>query len=165
MDAQFEQLQKLIFSIIDRYSEESLLASIAPGKWTAAEVLEHLSLTYVLTTKSFRRCLEAGRPLANSPTFRQRLGIVMVIRMGYFPPGREAPAAVRPRGLGSKSVAELRASIRDMDEIIALCEARYGKAIRIVDHPVLGPLTAEQWRRFHLVHTRHHARQMLRLLS
>jgi hypothetical protein len=161
MDAQFEQLQNLILSVIDRYSEESLLRSGAPGKWSAAEVVEHLSLTYTLTTKAFRRCLEAGQPLAGSPTFRQRMVIIAVLGLGYFPRGREAPAAVHPKGLGRKSLSQLKASIRDMDEIIALCEVRYGKASRIVDHPVLGPLTARQWRKFHWVHTRHHAKLML----
>jgi hypothetical protein len=29
-----------------------------------------------------------------------------------------------------------------------------------MDHPFLGPLTASQWRKFHLVHGRHHARQI-----
>jgi hypothetical protein len=29
-----------------------------------------------------------------------------------------------------------------------------------LDHPFIGPLTADQWRKFHWVHGRHHIRQM-----
>jgi hypothetical protein len=47
-----------------------------------------------------------------------------------------------------------------MDKAIAECESRYGKATRLLDHPVLGPLTAHQWRRFHVVHGKHHVKQI-----
>jgi hypothetical protein len=50
-----------------------------------------------------------------------------------------------------------------MDELIAKWEARHGKQTRLLDHPVLGPLTARQWRKFHWVHGRHHVKQILRL--
>ncbi|MGZ4836286.1 MAG: DUF1569 domain-containing protein [Terriglobales bacterium] len=29
-----------------------------------------------------------------------------------------------------------------------------------MDHPFLGPLTADEWRKFHWVHGRHHTRQI-----
>jgi hypothetical protein len=48
-----------------------------------------------------------------------------------------------------------------MDEIIRRAEQRYGRRTRLVDHPVLGPLTARQWRKFHWVHGRHHVAQIL----
>ena len=32
---------------------------------------------------------------------------------------------------------------------------------RAVSHMVLGPLSLAQWRRFHLVHGRHHVKQVL----
>jgi len=40
------------------------------------------------------------------------------------------------------------------------CERRFGVTTKIMDHPLLGPLTASQWRKFHLVHGRHHAQQI-----
>jgi hypothetical protein len=30
----------------------------------------------------------------------------------------------------------------------------------MLDHPILGPLTVDQWRKFHVVHTEHHVRQI-----
>jgi hypothetical protein len=53
--------------------------------------------------------------------------------------------------------------IAAMDEIIAQCEARFGKRTLLLDHPVLGPLTARQWRKFHWIHGRHHLKQIKEL--
>jgi hypothetical protein len=50
-----------------------------------------------------------------------------------------------------------------MDGLITQCETRFGRSTRILDHPVLGPLTARQWRKFHLAHAQHHVKQILRL--
>jgi hypothetical protein len=64
---------------------------------------------------------------------------------------------------GMKVRAEVGAKIVEMDAIIAQCEARFGRSSRLLDHPILGPLTAMQWRKFHFVHGRHHVKQLLRL--
>ena len=32
--------------------------------------------------------------------------------------------------------------------------------IKVVDHPILGAFTVDQWLKFHLVHTRHHEKQI-----
>jgi len=53
--------------------------------------------------------------------------------------------------------------IVEMDAVIAQCEARFGHRVALLDHPILGPLTARQWKKFHLVHGMHHRKQLLRL--
>jgi hypothetical protein len=50
--------------------------------------------------------------------------------------------------------------IVDMDKAIAECEASYGNSTLLLDHPILGPLTADQWRKFHWVHGKHHMKQI-----
>ena len=35
----------------------------------------------------------------------------------------------------------------------------------MLDHPILGALTVDQWLKFHVVHTRHHAKQIARAPS
>jgi hypothetical protein len=47
-----------------------------------------------------------------------------------------------------------------MDVALDEAELRFGPSVPLMDHPVLGPLTIDQWRTFHWVHTRHHARQI-----
>jgi hypothetical protein len=62
-----------------------------------------------------------------------------------------------------KVLADIGSQIATMDALIAQCEERYGKRTRMLDHPVLGPLTAAQWRKFHWVHGKHHVKQIMRL--
>jgi len=39
------------------------------------------------------------------------------------------------------------------------CERKFGAATKIMDHPIIGPLAAGQWRKFHWCMA-HHARQL-----
>jgi hypothetical protein len=59
-------------------------------------------------------------------------------------------------------VAEIGPLIAAMDQLITQCEARLGPQTKVLDHPVLGPLTAQQWRKFHWVHGRHHVKNILK---
>jgi hypothetical protein len=169
MDSYLERLQQAIASATRGMSSEELTRhpqGPPEGKWSAAEVLEHLYLTYTGTLKGFQRWLEAGKPLASVPTFRQRLSIALVTGIGYLPKGRKSPERNCPRGTPpEKVVAEIGPSIAAMDKLIAQCEAQYGARIKVLDHPILGPLTARQWRKFHWVHGRHHVKQILKLRS
>jgi hypothetical protein len=47
-----------------------------------------------------------------------------------------------------------------MDELITRCEQKFGTRSRLLDHPILGPLTGSEWRKFHLIHGRHHIKQL-----
>jgi len=58
---------------------------------------------------------------------------------------------------------EIGAKIVAMDAIIAQCEARFGRHVKLLDHPILGPMSAAQARKLHLVHGRHHLKQLLQL--
>ena len=165
MDPQLERLQQEIASAIAGLSAEQLSAH-RPGKWCAAEVLEHLYLTYTGTVKGFQRVSEAGQPLTKTgaQTWPERVRTLVVVGLGHMPSGREAPAVARPRGLPpDKVLAEIGPKIAEMNEIIARCEEKYGVRRKLLDHPVLGPLTATQWRKFHLVHGLHHVKQIWRL--
>jgi hypothetical protein len=162
MDSILEELKQALESAIAGLPSEQMHWH-ADGKWCAAEVLEHLYLTYTGTIKGFERVLEAGKPLVAKASLRQRMRRFIVLGFNYLPEGRKAPKNTEPRGLPAEKVREeFGQKIGEMDEIIARCEVRLGRA-KLLDHPILGPLTAAQWRRFHLVHGRHHVKQILRL--
>jgi Protein of unknown function (DUF1569) len=134
-----------------------------PAKWSAAQILD-LYLTYTGTVKGFGRILESGTPKASSPTWKNRLQATVVVNLGYLPSGREAPVHSRPKGVpAEKVVAEITPQIALMDEVFAQCAAKFGPLTRVLDHPFLGPLSVHQWRKFHLVHGRHHLKQLRRL--
>ncbi len=163
MDSRLEALRHSLESAVKGMSSEQLSWHL-PGKWSAAEVLEHLYLTYTGTIKGLETVMTRGAPLATRPSMRQLVRTFVVTELGYMPAGREAPSIVRPRGL---SVDEVRTGIGPklaaMDAIIARCEERFGRHVKLLDHPILGALTSRQWRTLHLVHGRHHLKQLLRL--
>jgi len=133
------------------------------GKWSAAEVLEHLSITYGATAKGLQRVLDAGAPPPVQRTLAQFFRKLVVIDIGYFPEGRKAPSFTIPTGItGEEALRRVREYLPQMDAVIAECERRFGSKI-IGPHPVIGPLTAEQWRKFHLIHAQHHMKQIARL--
>jgi len=137
-----------------------------PGKWCAMEVLEHLYLTYTGTIKGFEKVITGGKPLATKGSMAHRVRTFVVVGLGHMPAGRIAPAMVQPRGLPAEQVRnEIGEKLAAMDAVIAQCEARFGRHVKLLDHPILGPLTATQWRKFHLVHGWHHQKQLLRIMS
>jgi len=163
MNLHLEKLQQVLAASLADTSEEELRWH-PPEKWCAGEVLEHLYLTYTGTLKGFERVIQAGKPLATLPTMRQRCRVLVAVDFGYLPEGRKAAANMEPRGLPAETVRTgIIPKIAEMDEIITHCEQQWGSRRKLLDHPILGPLTAAQWRKFHLVHGLHHVRQIERL--
>jgi hypothetical protein len=91
--------------------------------------------------------LEAGKPLVTQASLRQRMRRLIVLGFNYLPEGRKAPKNTEPRGLPAEKVREeFGQKIGAMDETIARCEVRLGRG-KLLDHPILGPLTGAQWRK------------------
>ena len=132
-----------------------------PNKWSVAEIVEHLQRAYLGTAKGFERCLEKGAPIATAPSLKQRLQGFAVVRLGYFPVGREAPKHVIPTGaLDLHAVVDaVRRDLARLDTAAVRTREQFGSA-RVVDHPILGAFSVDQWLKFHLVHTRHHEKQI-----
>jgi Protein of unknown function (DUF1569) len=163
MDSRLEKLKHGLESAVEGMSSEQLNWHPA-DKWCAAEVLEHLYLTYTGTIRGFEKVMQAGKPVCTRTSMRQRLRTFVVVGLGHMPAGRNAPAIAQPRGLPAEKVlTEVGTKLVAMDAIIAECEMRFGRRVQLLDHVILGPLTATQWRKFHLVHGWHHQRQLLRL--
>lgn len=164
LDPYLKRLWDGIESVVRKMPEDELLRRSATGKWSPAEILEHLNLTYWATIKNMGRRLNAEKPLAARPTLKQRLQTVLVIGAGYFPSGRKSPDYAEPKGAPAEQLREeIRKRILEMDELIGKCETKFGSHALIAEHPILGPLTARQWRKFHWVHGRHHLRQISRM--
>lgn len=139
----------------------SELAQAPAGKWNAAQILEHLFLTYKNTGRGAEKCLGNGAPLATRATLKDRVATLMVVNIGYMPGGRKAPERATPRGMPLEEVQQaIMTELQRMASGLEECERRFGTRTKIMDHPFLGPLTADQWRKFHWVHGRRHARQI-----
>ncbi len=158
-----EELQFAVSSAISHATSQQL-AYHPEGKWSSGQILEHLYLSYTGTIKGFERILQAGKPQVTAPKFKQRVGALLVLRLRYMPSGREAPKAARPKGLPADQVlSEIVPRIGEMDALLSQCAQKLGRG-KLLDHPILGPLTAEEWKTFHLVHGMHHVKQIRSLM-
>ena len=163
VDSHLQKLRQEIESAVAGLSPEQLSWQ-EPEKWCAAEILEHLYLTYTGTTKGFGRVLAGERPLASKASWKNRVQAMVVVGFGYLPEGRKSPAHASPRGIPAEKVkAEIISAIGAMDEVMDRCAAKFGAGAKVLDHPFLGPFSVNQWRKFHLVHGRHHVKQIRRL--
>jgi len=164
MNPYFQRLQDAIESATRNMTVAELSRCPAEGKWSAAEILEHLSLTYTGTVKNLERSLAAGRPLGGAPTLMQRFVSSLVVDFGYLPKERKSPEAAKPKGMPAENIlGEINNRIAQLDDLIQQCESKFGKRSCVANHPILGPFTMQQWRKFHWVHGRHHVKQIERM--
>jgi hypothetical protein len=163
MHPKLAQLQEVLSQAIRGASAQEL-AQHPGGKWCATEILEHLNLTYTGTIKNLERCLAAGKPGVRADRKNNRVRRFLITHLGYFPSGRKAPERAQPRGTPPQQVLEdIFGNLASMDDVISRCESQFDARAPIADHPILGPLTAAEWRGFHATHGKHHARQIVRL--
>jgi hypothetical protein len=165
MDSYLERLRQELEDAIAG-AKPSDLARGPVGQWNAAEILEHLFLTYKNTNRGLAKCLAQGTPLVTRARLKQRMAALLVVNLGYVPAGRKAPERATPRGMPLEEVQQAIApELQRMGLGLDDCERRFGAGTKIMDHPFLGPLTAGEWRKFHWVHGRHHARQIRERIS
>lgn len=160
MNSHLERLRKELESTLAGTTPAQLTKS-PEGKWSPAQVVEHLWLTYKNTNKGLTKCLESGTPLATTGTFKHRVKAFVVVNLKYLPNGNKAPERALPQGIPCDEVMRsIYPELAEMDARFAECEKKFGPGTKILDHPILGPLSAPQWRVFHLLHGQLHARQI-----
>lgn len=170
MHPSLEQLHASYAQFLQGRSIE--VVEIHPGNdsncWNARQIVEHLILTYQSSCAVFCERLAKGRPTQTKPSAYQKVQQLFVCQFGYIPAGRLAPPDVIPavsatEPLDGKAIsARLLAGLSAMDEMLAACESRFGEK-KFATHQVIGPISADQWRRFHVAHGRHHLKQLRRL--
>jgi len=137
------------------------LAAGPSGKWTVAQIVEHLAKGYGGTAHVLGRCLDQDQPKARAVTLKDRLLTFIVVDLGYLPEGQRAPDVTRPSDAPPPDIVERAlAALRDLDAVAARAEIHFGPRTPLVNHPIIGPLGVARWRRFHWVHTRHHLKQI-----
>ena len=137
-----------------------------PDGWSIQQIVEHLLLTYESTEVVLKARLAKGTPTRAKPTILQYVQQYAVMRLGYFPTGRKAPSPVSPRSpsrplTGEELTHSVAEHLASLEAICHEAEKFFGPSARFANHTVLGPLHVPHWRRFQLVHGRHHIKQIL----
>lgn len=163
MQPYLEQLSQLLHEATSGMSDEALLRAPA-GKWCAAEVLEHLRLTYTGTAKMLERNRDQAviepAPVSDQVHAARQL----IFEQGSFFEGLQAPAFATPKTAPDPQVrVRVQEDLRRLAAAIAEAEQRRGQDAVLGNHFALGPLTADEWRHFHYQHGRHHVKQIEKL--
>ena len=159
MSPELEHIRREVERVTNKMSQDSW-GYAPPGKWSCAQILEHLRLSYTATTKGTLIAIETGKPSGGRPTLRDKLATFYVAKLGMLPSGRMAPGHTVPQNGGIQSLRHFNDALVAMDATLIDAEKRFGSVTRILDHPILGPLNAKDWRRVHLTHARHHLKEI-----
>ena len=137
------------------------LARPAAGRWCAAEILEHLVLTYRNNAAAFEKMLATGTLKPRRPDVRQKLARMVVVDLGYFPRVK-TPETASPQGTipADRSVEAVCDALTRLDETMDRFAARFGDDVPAANHPYFAAMSVRQWRKFHWRHAVHHMRQV-----
>jgi hypothetical protein len=132
-----------------------------PGAWTPAQIVEHLALALELCATGFEQ-RRARDPMVRRPkTLKERIARVLVFGLGWFPPRLRAPERTTPPAHVDRAAAEahFRQGVERTQQLAQLLLPARGGDL-FVKHPRMGDLTFPEWLDFHVIHARHHARQI-----
>ncbi len=160
MGSYLDQLSEVLESATSGMSDQALTRA-PEGKWCAAEVLEHLRLTYTGTAKMLEKNRDQAVIDPAPIDDRARAARHLIFEQGGFFEGLQAPPFATPKTPPDPQVrARVQQDLRRLAEALDEAEQRRGKDAILGNHFALGPLNAEQWRHFHYVHGCHHAKQL-----
>ena len=115
------------------------------GKWTAAQNFYHLAAAFEASIEG----LPVGFPIVARKVIRPMRWFITRVR---FPPAIPIPESIRFR-LEPPADADFETQKLRLLESIEQFKAFDGQHPM---HPVLGPLTRDEWIGFHLRHCQHH---------
>lgn len=132
------------------------------GKWTPAQIVEHLALAFEYSARGFDERRAEGPMTRRSSTAQQWVGRLFVFGWGWVPTGiARSPRVARPLEHVAGPAAERHfsaglASWRALERDVRTARPHD----LFVRHPSLGDLDVVQWLRLHAWHCRHHAKQI-----
>jgi Protein of unknown function (DUF1569) len=121
--------------------ERLLAGHVTVGRWTLGQILNHLSTAILLTAMA---PASSSGPTREEDVFRRRF-----FHRGRFADGLEVPL---PEMLPQPGL-DPRAEADALRRAIARYASRTGPSPA---HPRLGPMTVDEWTRFHRIHCAHH---------
>ncbi len=150
-----------------KIGDDAWLLPRAPGKWSPAQEVEHITLAHELLAQQ----------LAGGPAMRvvvhgwRRLALrwavlPWILRTGRFPRGARAPREARP----SAAPASRRVLIERLEKAATAVGGELAQGgdrgfSRRLDHPYFGAMSVAHAVRLSAVHTRHHLASLSRSVA
>ena len=131
----------------------------APGKWSPAQVVEHIALAYETNTQLLRGPVPGGAPRWVRPLIRKFM-LGYVLRKGGFPRRSRAPKVMEPKV--SPAAAPPSVLLPRLESAAAAFES--GAAAHpsnTLEHPFFGNVPVADIVHLSEIHTRHHTPQLL----
>lgn len=127
------------------------------GKWSRAQVVEHLALAYEASCEALQgRATGPVPPRALRPLLRTLL-LRPILWLGRFPTRLTAPASLQPNTDPADAPSLLSLLESATNRFAAQAAAASSDHM---DHPAFGRLTIVDFIRFQEIHTRHHRSQL-----
>ena len=143
--------------------EAQISAMPAQGRWCPQQVIEHLILTYGMTSDAITRQLKSGRVPRNRRNLLEFVLRVQTVSMGFMPQGVPSMRAVRPTDFtpepGHAIAERFMAAAESMDQLLVAARKKFGIQA-CGEHPSFGVMRVDEWRRYHVVHAHHHESQL-----
>jgi hypothetical protein len=143
-----------------RVAPEEWHRPASPGKWSPAEITEHLTLAVEKLHLELRGEASMKVILTSWKRFTLRCVILpSILRTGRFPRRVRAPREIRPTApSGGRDEA-----LRRLEDSYARFESASGEPSasgRKLTHPYFGPISLPRFHRLLARHADHHARQL-----
>ncbi len=151
-----ESTHRETLAVIDSATDEEFNASPGAGRWSVAQVLEHIWKTDMSIIPVFRRAAKDRRPYTGTPKGVERAADRSV--------KLEAPEFIRPSD-EPKSRDALRQALEDARRTLIQSARALGGPEELaqlgapVPHPVLGELSLREWLEFVGYHEQRHVAQ------
>lgn len=129
-----------------------VIRNVSVSKWSPAEQLEHLNRVNLAILQALQSMQEGPNPI-EEPAVND--GVKAFLANGIIERGKHTmPAFSAPQ---EQTLGEIRRDCRAVVDGFAKLDAEaLAKCHGTKPHPILGPLTAEQWLRTTEIHTFHH---------
>ena len=133
---------------------------VAPGKWSPAQIVDHIAVTTEVALKAIK-----GDPSMGSiPKFLRflprKLGFDPTIKKGRFPEKQRGPAVFAP----STGHPSYDASVEKLNRAIVALETHVRGVMaqnqHSFEHSFFGRVSIPDYIRFGTLHTQHHERQL-----
>jgi hypothetical protein len=137
------QRRQLSFKSLDDVMpevERLLKGHAVAGQWSLAQICNHLATTIRVTA---RPAAEVGQATPEQAAMRTGF-----FAGGRFPEGRQSPAPFVPR-------PDLNAA-EEAESLVSAIERFHSASGPFPAHPFIGPLSRDEWLRFHTMHAEHH---------